>query len=132
MSNSCSSAPCNFPKEKDSIMTFLLGILLNYSEQLFSSTTVNSAVIYLLKFNSGNTRAMCEVCSRVTLKKTRTTSSLLLTFNRFHTWFWSFNRWLWTNKCRLGMADSVKLRFIVSVTKPMKNIEWGILRPLRM
>ena len=42
-SKSCSSAPCNFPNKKDFIMRFSLGILLNYSEQSFSRTTVNSA-----------------------------------------------------------------------------------------
>ena len=30
---------------------------------------------------------------------------LLLTLNRFHTLFWCFHCWLWTNKCRLGSSE---------------------------
>ena len=67
-SKSCSSARCIFPKEKDSIMSFSLGILLNYSEQLFCRTTANSAGIYLFKFKNGNTREMCEICSKLAIK----------------------------------------------------------------
>ena len=67
-SKSCSSTRCIFPKEKDSIMSFSLGILLNYSEQLFCRTTANSAGIYLFKFKNGNTREMCEICSKLAIK----------------------------------------------------------------
>ena len=65
LTKTCSSAPCNFPKEKGSIMSFLLRILLNFSEQLFYRITVNSA---LFKVNNGNTRTISEICLKMLIK----------------------------------------------------------------
>ena len=39
---------------------------------------------YLFKVNNINTRTMCEICSKLTIK------TLLLTLNRFHTLFECF------------------------------------------
>ena len=44
-----------------------------------------AACIYLLKVNNGNTKIMV---------------SLLLTFNRFHAFFWCFHCWFWTSNYR--------------------------------
>ena len=42
-------------------------------------------------------------------KQNRTKSlTLLLTLNRFHTFFWCFCCWFWTSKCRLGLAKFAK------------------------
>ena len=57
--------------------------------------------IYLFKVNKRNTRKICEICSKLTIK-TRHENSLYLTLNRFHTLFWCFYCWLWTSKCRLS------------------------------
>ena len=43
--------------------------------------------IYLLKCNNGNTRTMCEICSKLTIT---TPLSLLLTLNKFYTLFYCF------------------------------------------
>ena len=39
---------------------------------------------YMFKFNSRNTRTRCEICLKLTIKKTKT---LLLSLNIFHTLF---------------------------------------------
>ena len=52
--------------------------------------TPDSAGIYLFKVNNGNTRATCEICSKLIIK----------------TLFWCFHCWLWTSKCRLGSSLS--------------------------
>ena len=51
--------------------------------------------IRLFKVDSGNTRKISKICSKFPV-------SFMLTLNRFHTLFWCFHCWLWTNKCRLG------------------------------
>ena len=52
------------------------------------------ADIYLLKINHRNTRASCEICSKLVVLM-----SLLLTLNRFHTLTKCFYYWLWIGKC---------------------------------
>ena len=46
----------------------------------------NPAGIYLLKVNNRNTRTRCEICSKLTIK-IPVLVSLLLTLNKFHTFF---------------------------------------------
>ena len=63
---------------------------------------------YLLKVNNVNTRAMCEISSRFTVKTPEWRQwcflvPLLLTLNRFHALFWRFYCWRSTSKCKLGM-----------------------------
>ena len=63
---------------------------------------------YLLKVNNVNTRVMCEISSRFTVKTPEWRQwcflvPLLLTLNRFHALFWRFYCWRSTSKCKLGM-----------------------------
>ena len=54
---------------------------------MFSHEVISfPACIYWFRVNNESTRAICEICSKVTNKDTRTTSlvPLLLTWNRFH------------------------------------------------
>ena len=67
------------------------------------------ADIYLFKVNNRKNRKMCEICSKLIIKTPEQHDgndvilmSLLLTLNRFHTLFWCFHSWLWTNQCQLG------------------------------
>ena len=53
--------------------------------------------------------------------------SLLLTLSRFHTLFWCFHCWLWTNKCQLGQSVSVK-KFTCSKVES-KIVEKGVRTP---
>ena len=62
--------------------------------------------IYLLKLSNLNSRTLCENRFKVNNKGTRKMTSdpidivlvsLLLTLNRFHTFFCRFHYWLWTN-----------------------------------
>ena len=46
---------------------------------------------------------------------------LALTLNRFHTLFWCFHCWLWTNKCRLGILFVLLHRAF----RLLKLFEWG-------
>ena len=45
---------------------------------------MNLAVIYLSKVNSGNTRAMCEICSKLTIK---TSDDVVLVSLRYYATF---------------------------------------------
>ena len=54
-------------------------------------------------------------------------ASLLLTLSRFHTLFWCFHCWLWTNKCQLGQSVSVK-KFTCSKVES-KIVEKGVRTP---
>ena len=70
--------------------------------------------IYLFKFNNGNTRTMCEICSKLTIQTSNTSidivlESLLLTLNKFHTLFWCFHCWLWISKCWLGSTLPINM-----------------------
>ena len=78
------------------------------------------ADIYLFKVNNGNTKIICKIYSKSTIKTTvfhfytpwkrqETKGFLtfsgdiemepfLLTLNKFHTLFWCFHCWLWTIK----------------------------------
>ena len=61
------------------------------------------AGIYLLKVNNRNTRARCEICSKLTIKTPdHHLVFLLLILNNFHTLFLCFYCQLWTCNCRLG------------------------------
>ena len=63
--------------------------------------------IYLLKVCNGNTRSMCEICSKLTIKtpERRFQVFLLLTLNLYHILFWCFHSSLWTRKYRLRKTD---------------------------
>lgn len=50
--------------------------------------------IYLFEANNRNTKAMCEICSKITITGV-VLVSLLLYFNRFHTLLWYMFCWLW-------------------------------------
>ena len=68
--------------------------------------SVCPAAIYLFKVNR-NTRRMCEIYSKLTLKTTerrhwRRSIVFTVNLNRFHSLFWCFYCWLWTSKCRPG------------------------------
>ena len=63
--------------------------------------------IYLLKVNNGNTKPMCEICSKLTIETPERrqlcrSGSLLLTLNIFPTFFWVLLFLLWTSKYRLS------------------------------
>ena len=62
------------------------------------------ASIYLFKVNNRNTRRMCEIWSKLTIK---TPVFLFLTLNIFLTFFLCFYCWLWTSTCQLGSNDLV-------------------------
>ena len=53
------------------------------------------SIIYMFKVNNGNTRTMCEICSKLTIKTTERR-------HIFHTLFWCYHCWLWTSECHLG------------------------------
>ena len=65
----------------------------------------SSGGIYLCKIANENTRRMCEICSKLTLKIPVMLfyCSLLLTWNVFSTLYWCFCCWIWTNKYWLGL-----------------------------
>ena len=73
----------------------------------FYRTPPVAASICLFKCENGNSRTICEICSKLTIKNNRSylvslrRSAVLLTLNRFHTMFWFFHCSLWTNKWRL-------------------------------
>ena len=100
------------------------------------SYTFFPAGIYLFKVNNRNTKAICEICSKLTIKTKRTTSMtlifclyLLLTMNRFNRLFWCFsvltlNKWM-----PVGMFLEVALRPFLPVwnrsspsTIPRRNL----------
>ena len=67
------------------------------------------AVVYLFKANNGNTRAMHDIYSKLTIKTPQRRQwrrsdvfNVVLTLGRFHWFFWCFHCWLWTSKCQLG------------------------------
>ena len=66
----------------------------------------NPTCNYMFKVNSRNNRAMCEICSKLTMKTPERAigvalASLLLTLNIFHNLFKSFYCKLWAGKCWL-------------------------------
>ena len=66
-----------------------------------------SAGIYLFKVDNENTRTVCEIYTKLTIRLQNEVIDivlvfLLLTLNRFHTLLWYFHYWLWPNKCWLG------------------------------
>ena len=70
-------------------------------KHLFNNTFILSG-IYLLKFNNGNIKTMCEICSKLPIKILETSVTLFwwLTLNRFHTLYWDYHFWLWTRNYR--------------------------------
>ena len=88
----------------------ILHINLAFTRSAFNRNCFQVS-IYLLKFNSGNIRAMCKICSKLTIKTPNDITdvvlvSLFLTLNRLHTLLWCFHCWLWTNESRLDLGDS--------------------------
>ena len=70
--------------------------------------------VYLSKANNGNTKTLCKICPKLTMKGTYKNKiikvlllSLLLNLNRFHTLPWCFHCW---SKCRLGWTLGSNLR----------------------
>ena len=53
---------------------------------LMSDEILHPAGIYLIKFKNGNTKLICEIYSKLTIK----TVPLLLTLHKFHKLFWCF------------------------------------------
>ena len=87
---------------------------INHSYLEKTKTPTNK---YMLKFNNANTKKRCEICSKLTIKTpewcltlTEWCLPLLLTLNKFHTFFLCFYCWLWTNKCRLYLFMNIKSR----------------------
>ena len=79
----------------------------NFRKKIFSAT------ISLLKVTrEWNTKAMCEICSNITITDTRTTSTTkfwcLCYFGRFHTFLCCFHCWFWASKCQLGLVCKKK------------------------
>ena len=73
----------SFNTELEQILSFRLGYCL------LSGVQVG---IYLLKFNNGNTKTMCEICSKLTIKSLTSLWCLYLSiFNRFYTLFCCFH-----------------------------------------
>lgn len=58
----------------------------------------NPASIYLLKTKSGNTRAICEACLKLLIRKPE---QCLAGIFKFHTLILPFHGCLWRCKCRL-------------------------------
>ena len=66
------------------------------------------AGIYLFKLNDGNTIAMCEICSKLTINTPKRhqwhcPGVFIVNLNRFHTLLWCFYYWLWSGKCQLDL-----------------------------
>ena len=74
------------------------------NDNLFRNKPTYPGGTYLFKANNGNTRTMREICSNLV--------SLLLTLNRFHTFFWCFYCWTWTSNCLLSMYLIVNRKLI--------------------
>ena len=83
--------------------------------------------IYMLKVNNGHTKIVWNLL-KVNKWDTRATSgiflqnahdnvlvSLLLTLNRFHTFFWCFHNLLWTSKSRLGYISLMYKKKTISI-----------------
>ena len=94
---------------------FLKNTLRNFSEQLFFRILpdrcfcrLNSRHL-LVPSQQWNYQNNCEICLKLTIKTTERCHwdvvlvCLLLTLNRFHTFFRCFHCWLcWASKCWLG------------------------------
>ena len=68
----------------------------------------SATVIYLFKINNGNTWTTCEVYSKLTVKtreRRHWLVSLLLTLNRFYTFFRCSYWWIWTSMHQLRMTE---------------------------
>ena len=74
------------------------------------------AVIYLLRVNNENTRILCEICSKSTIKSPKqrvvVLVSLLFALNRLYKIFWSFCCWLWTSTCRSWWCRKLLPKYI--------------------
>ena len=72
--------------------------------------------IYLFKVNNKNTKTMCEICSKLTIKKNSDVINVLMSFsltmNIFHTLTWCYYCWLWKSKCRLVTIKYRNLRYL--------------------
>ena len=75
--------------------------------KLVTIFVTDPTVIYLFKVINGNTRWMCEICSKsatkTSEKRQRSRSgAFIVTIEQVHIFFWCFHWRLWTSKCRLG------------------------------
>ena len=78
---------------------------------LLRSSILSPAGIYLSKVNKRNTRTMCEICSKLTLKtpggrQWRRSGVFSVNFEQIYTLFWCCHCWFWTSKCRRGRKVS--------------------------
>ena len=93
--------------------------------------------IYLFKINNGNTTAMCETCSKLTVKILErdvidvVLVFLLLTLNRFYKLLSRFQYWLWTSNCLLGYWQDQFIATIIIVQK-IDSVVSFCLGPFRL
>ena len=96
-----------------------------------SLISFSPASINLLKVSNKNTRKICEICSKLTMKTPDVIDavlvSLLLTLNGFRTFFWCF--YCWTRKCQYVPQVTSSKGFIFdtySISKKLGEICWFI------
>ena len=68
-------------------------------------------------FNNGNSGSMCEICSKLTIKKPERCSVFIVKFQQVLHIVLVFSFWLWTREWWLGS----KLRFLVIAQYLCKN-----------
>ena len=119
----CSWKPFEWPGKR------LFQILLQFRFSKTSWKVLSS--IYWFKVNNGNTRIMCLIRSKITIKKIErrydnelVLVSLLLPLNILHTLLWRFHCWLLTPKWRVGC-------FLIFVTK-CEDKKFSMLSWLRL
>ena len=91
----------------------ILLLISNFFLSYFSQKDV-----YLFKVNNENTRAMCQVCSKLAIKTPKhlqwSSSGVFIgNFKQIHTSFYFFHCWLWTRKYRLRWLNVQPKRFSI-------------------
>ena len=86
------------------------------------------ASIYLPKINNGNTRTICKISSKLTIKTPQQhLVSLLLVLNIFHTLFWCY---LWTSNYWMGFTTYCYFYLLCQLPYYNPNQINCMLRPL--
>ena len=138
MLNTCRQSGLTWqePNKKNAAICSWLTLKL-YNQKLFSSTSkfttttleqrllwigfvhwivytfmpLSQQIFTCSEWTNVNTKAMCEICSMLTLKTAEQRYwdhflvYLLLTSDKFCKLFWCFHCWLWTSECRLGLSN---------------------------